>query len=188
MLLYLLSISDESDHGKITELYEEYYDFLLKYSINQFKYHRRTNYLYDAEDAVQNTFVRITKNIKTIDFSGGKKRVQNLIFTILTHEIVNILREGEEILEFHEEFYDDPAYTFVDKLSMAELYDDVVRALENLDDKYRATLQLVYNEEMTVNQIADMMGLSAKTVYTRLERARKLVMEAVKGAEAYGKK
>ena len=84
MLIYLLSISDESDHGKITELYEEYYEFLLKYSINQFKYHRRTNYLYDAEDAVQNTFVRITKNIKTIDFSGGKKRVQNLIFTILT--------------------------------------------------------------------------------------------------------
>ena len=71
---------------------------------------------------------------------------------------------------------------------MAELYDDVVRALENLDDKYRATLQLVYNEEMTVNQIAEMMGLSAKTVYTRLERARKLVMEAVEGAEAYGKK
>lgn len=185
MLLYLLSISDESDHEKIRELYEEYYDYLLRYSIKQFRKFNRVSYMYDAEDAVQNTFVRITNSIKTIDFSKGKKCVQGFIFTVLSHEIVNILREGAEILEFHEEFYDDPAYKFVDRLALAELYDDVVKALENLDDKYRGVLQLVYNQGMTVNQIAELMGISPKTVYTRLERARKQILEAVEGAEAY---
>lgn len=188
MLLYLLSISDEDDHGKITELYEEYYTYLLKYSISQFRRYGRSSYMYDAEDAVQNTFVKLTQNIKRIDFSKGKKCVQGFIFTLLSHEIVNILRENEEILEFDEEFYNNSMYTFVDELVMHEFYDEVVRALKNLDDKYRATLQLVYNEGMTVNQIAEMMGLSTKTVYTRLLRARKILLETVEGSKVYGKK
>ena len=39
---------------------------------------------------------------------------------------------------------------------------------------------------MTVNEIADMMGISAKTVYTRLARGKKLLLDSIKGAKFNG--
>jgi DNA-directed RNA polymerase specialized sigma24 family protein len=36
---------------------------------------------------------------------------------------------------------------------------------------------------MTVKEIADMMGISAKTVYTRLARGKKLLLDSLKGAK-----
>lgn len=187
MLLYLLSISDESDHGKITYLYENFYDYLLKYSVKTFQYHRRPNYVFDAEDAVQNTFLKITKHIKKIDFSVGKKRLKNYLFAILTNEIINILRDNSDILELDEEISPNSAYIFIDRLEIKERYSDVVKAIEKLDDKYSTTLLLVYSEEKTVKEIAEMMGISPKTVYTRLERGRRLLLESLEGADIYGK-
>ena len=187
MLLYLLSISDESDHGKITYLYENFYDYLLKYSVKVFQHHNRPNYVFDAEDAVQNTFLKVTKHIKKIDFSVGKNRLRNYLFAILTNEIINILNDNSKFIELNEEISIDSEYIFIDGLEIRERYSDVVKAIERLDDKYSITLLLVYSEGKTVKEIAEMMGISPKTVYTRLERGRRLLLESLKGVNAYGK-
>ena len=50
---------------------------------------------------------------------------------------------------------------------LKENYNQVVKAIEELDEKYSTTLYLFYCKEMTVNEIAKIMGISAKTVYTR---------------------
>lgn len=181
MLLYLLSISDESDHGKITYLYENFYDYLLKYSVKAFQHHRSPNCVFDAEDAVQNTFLKVTKHVKKIDFSVGKNRLKNYLFAILTNEIINILKDNSDFLELDEEILTDSEYIFIDNLEIGERYDNVVMAIRKLDYKYSTTLSLFYNEGKTVNEIATMMGLSTKTVYTRLARGRIILLNSLKG-------
>jgi RNA polymerase sigma-70 factor (ECF subfamily) len=135
---------------------------------------------HEAEDAVQNAFVKIVKNIDKIDFSRGEKRVKNYCFSILVNEIYNFLEENIEIFEFVEEFWPDEEYNYIEELNMQENYARVVKAIEELDERYSTTLYLVFSEEKTVGEIAEMMGISPKTVYTRLARGKKLLLDSLK--------
>ena len=83
-------------------------------------------------------------------------------------------------MEFDEEIHSNSAYTFIDGIQIKERYNEVVEAIKRLDDKYSDILYLVYFEGKTVKEIAALMGISAKTVYTRLERGRILLMESLK--------
>ena len=186
MLQFLLTLTDESNHGKVEQLYKKYHDYFMKCAVTKFKSLGRTNCVFDAEDAVQNTFMKITRYIDNIDFSRGEQDVRNYCLSILSNEICNVLSENQENFEVNEEFCSQEEYNFIEELGMQENYAKVVKAIEGLDDKYSTTLQLYFCKEMTVNEIAEMMGISAKTVYTRLARGKKLLLDILKGAEFNG--
>ena len=61
------------------------------------------------------------------------------------------------------------------------MYEDVVKAIENLDPVYSTTLLLKYERGLTPAQIAEMMEIPEKTVYTRLSRGKKMLRDALKG-------
>ena len=96
MLQFLLTLTDESNHGKIEHLYNKYHDYMMKCAVTKFKSLGRSNYTYDAEDAVQNAFMKITKYIDKIDFSRGEKDVKNYCLAILSNEICNVLSDNQE--------------------------------------------------------------------------------------------
>ena len=50
MLQFLLTLTDESNHGKIEHLYNKYHDYMMKCAVTKFKSLGRSNYTYDAED------------------------------------------------------------------------------------------------------------------------------------------
>ena len=186
MLQFLLTLSDESNHSKIEHIYHTYHDYMMRYAVSKFQTLGRTNFKYNAEDAVQNAFMKITKYIDKIDFTRGEKDVKNYCFTILSNEICNILSDNQENFEINEEFCFEEEYNFIEELELRENYNQVVNAIEDLDEKYSTTLYLVFCKEMTVNEIADMMGISTKTVYTRLARGKKLLLDSLKGAKFNG--
>lgn len=188
MLQFLLTLSDESSHGKIEHIYHTYHDYMMRYAISRLRAAGRTNFGYDAEDAVQNAFMKITKYIDKIDFTRGERDVKNYVLTIIHNEVCNILEENEENIEFDEDFCSAAEYNFIEELEIREKYDEVVKIIEKLDEKYSTTLDLVFCKENTVNEIAEMMGISEKTVYTRLARGKKLLIKSVKGTKPNGKK
>lgn len=186
MLFYLLSISDESDHGKIIHLYDKYHDYMMKYAVSTFKLRGRANYVFDAEDAVQAAFLKITKYIDKIDFASDEKRMKNYVFAILKNEIFSILKKNSEDAELNEDLdYSDRV--FIDDLDIQEKYDDVVRAIRGLDEKFSDTLYLVYCEDKSVKEIAKLMGISPKTVYYRLKKGKILLHNALNGEVNDGK-
>ena len=179
MLQFLLTLTDESNYGKIEHIYNTYHDYMMRYAVSKFKSMGKNNFVYDAEDAVQNAFMKITKYIDNIDFSRGDVDVKNYCLTILSNEIFNILSENEEIYEFDEEFCSNAEYNFIEELELKEKYHEIVQAIKNLDERYSTTLYLAFCKEMTPNEIADMMGISVKTVYTRLARGKKTLLESL---------
>lgn len=185
MLQFLLAISDESDHDKILYLFNKYEKHMLRFATSKFKNMGRWNYTLDAEDSVQSAFVKITAYIKNVDFSRGENDVKNYVFAILNNEIHNLVRDNAVFEEFDEEVYSELEYDITEELNIKQRYNEVVRAIENLDLKYSTTLFLFYCKEITVNEISDMMGISAKTVYTRLSRGKVLLLESLKGVTAY---
>lgn len=186
MLQFLLTITDEAYHSKIEHIYYKYHDYMMRYAVGKFRSFGRTNFGYDAEDAVQNAFVKISKFIDKIDFSRGERDVKNYCLTILHNEIFNTLEENEENFEFGEEFCLDIEYNFIEEIEIRERYEEVIKAIQDLDPKYSTTLYLIFFKENTVNEIAEMMGISTKTVYTRLARGRTLLLDSLKGAKHNG--
>lgn len=61
MLQFLLSISDESNHSKIEYLYNRYQKEMMRVAKSRLKQLGMPNYEIDAEDVVQNAFVKIAK-------------------------------------------------------------------------------------------------------------------------------
>ena len=187
MLQFLLTLTDESNHGKVEHIYNTYHDYMIKYAVSKLQAAGRRNAIYDAEDAVQNAFMKIVRHIDKIDFSRGENDVKNYCFSILCNEICNVLRDNEENFEFDEEFYSEKEYNFIEELEIQESYNEVVKGIKSLDEKYSTTLYLIFCKEKTVNEVAEMMGLTPKTVYTRLARGKELLLNSVKGAKNNGK-
>ena len=186
MLQFLLTLTDESNHWKVEHIYNTYHDYMMKYAVSKLRAAGRTNFMYDAEDAVQSSFLKIGKYIDKIDFSRGEKDVKNYCLTILCNEICNVLNDNEENYEFDEEFCSGNEYNIIEELEIRERYNEVVKAIKALDEKYSTTLYLIFCKEKTVNQVAELMGISPKTVYTRLARGRELLLDYLKGAKIDG--
>ena len=186
MLQFLLTLTDESNHGKIEHIYNTYHDYMMRYAVSKFHAEGRTNFVYDAEDAVQNAFMKITKYIDGIDFSRGEQDVKNYCLTTLYNEIKSLLGENEEKIEFDEEFCSEEEYNIVEELEMKECFNEVITAIKALDERYSTTLYFTFCKEMSPNEIADMMGISVKTVYTRLARGKKLLLDSLNGAKTNG--
>ena len=185
MLLYLYTLTEESNHSKIEYLYNLYYTDIMDFAKIKLRNAGRVNFLYDAEDAVQNTFVKITRSIERIDFSRSEKEIRSYIFAILTHEISNILNDEELDTEFFENGFSDENL-YIEQLEITEKYDEVVRTIRNMDERYSSTLYFAICKEMPIKSIAQMMGISEKTVYTRLARGKKILINTLKGVKADG--
>ena len=177
MLQFLYTLTDESNYNKIERIYNDYYDYMIRYAVSRLSACGRQNYMYDAEDVVQNAFVKIAKIIDRIDYSRGEIEVKNYCFGILNSEICDMLDDDEELLDIDEVFYNKSVYDFVGVLEAQDDYEMLVRAVGKLDEKYSTVIYFVFAREMTVSEIAEMMGISQKTVYTRLIRAKRFLLE-----------
>lgn len=187
MLTFLLSISDESDRSRIVRLYETYHDDMIRFAKSRLRQSGMQNYEIDAEDAVQNAFVKIAKYIRKIDFTESEKTIRSYVFSIVSNEVINIVsdyRYCDDIDECEEAL---TAEDFIEQMNVRDSYDSIVRTIKGMDEKYSTALLYHYCCEMNVSEIAKMLALSEKTIYTRLARGRQILLNTVKGDARYEK-
>jgi RNA polymerase sigma-70 factor (ECF subfamily) len=80
----------------------------------------------------------------------------------------------------------DSSVGLEERVLEAEERQEVRRALDHLDEKYRGVLIFFYYQKLTYDQIAAVLNVPAKTVETRLYRARKLLKERLQRAGVGG--
>lgn len=177
MLNFLLMIADESNREKIKYIYYKYHDDMIRFARHRLKYLGISSYELDSEDIVQNAFLKIVKYIDAIDISKPENQLKSYIFSIVAHETLNFIEDNvdyDDIDIYSETMIDD---YFFDKLQINIRYEHVVEKIKQLDEKYSITLLLYYGEEMDVKKISELMEIAEKTVYTRLERGKRLLLE-----------
>ena len=182
MLAFLLALADERDQEKVTELYDKYH--VEMYKIAMSKLGQYSNATIQAEEAVQNAFVKIIDRFEAIRFEDGEKSIHAYVLTIASHEAINLLRKSENIESLDN--MDQEVLIegdFADELFRHWTYKDVVQALEEMDDRYSIPLQLKYANDLTVNEIASVLDMNVKTVYTNLSRGKILLALALKRKE-----
>lgn len=125
----------------------------------------------DVEDAVQESLWLLYSRIGTLralsSFSGW-------LFAIVKRECIRFLRKTMMKTEDISEMGDDPQLAYSHQL---ELRRDISRAIQSLPEHYREVVLLRDIEELSVNEIAQVLNLSREAVKARLHRARAMMRE-----------
>lgn len=176
MLNFLLMIADESNREKIEFIYHKYHDDMIRFARHKLKYLGIPSFELDSEDVVQNSFLKIVKYIDAIDISKPENQLRTYIFSIVVNETLNFVEDNADYDDI-DTYIEMPDEYFFDKLQINIRYEHVVEKIKQLDERYSITLLLYYGEAMDVKKISELMGVAEKTVYTRLERGKKLLLE-----------
>lgn len=183
MLSFLLALADESDRDRIEELYNKYHNDMLKYAITKFTEYGSDDAHCDAEDAVQNAFLRIVKYISNIDFTRTEKEIKCYVFSILVNQIHDITSRDDKTVALNENAISSTDFYTPDQYAIfQENYDILVKAIEDMNEIYSTTMFMSVVAELSIDKIAELTGVAKKTVYTRLERGRKILQNALEGA------
>ena len=121
----------------------------------------------DAEDAMQNALMQGYDHLEDLRFF---EKIKPWIFKILVNECYKILKMRTYTLDIEE--IEVPAQEDAGEQKTV-LWESVLA----LEMKYRTVIILYYYENMSVKDIAKVLGLTADAVKQRLSRERKMLRE-----------
>lgn len=184
MLIYLSLIDTEEGKNKFERIYLKYRYTFLHVAKSIVRDHQL------AEDIVHETFLKIIERLDDIDDISCSK-TKSFFVTIVKHKSIDTLRKikkEENIpLEEIEYFLKDDTPIPIDEIISQDGYRKLVEYIGQLDEKYRAVLELKYIQGYSDKDIADMLDITPKNVNVRTFRARKMLIKMIEGSVEYDK-
>lgn len=174
LFLYLAIIDDEDDRDKFEIIYYSYRKRMV------FEAYSILRNSFDAEDAVHETFIKIARNIKAIDDPDSTKTL-SYVLKAVKNTAINMYNKNKKSNDFVDidTVQNMADEDFFEKLEISENYDEVVKAIRRLNDKYRDVLFYHYVSDMKISDIADLLGRKKSTVQQQLVRGKKLLIESL---------
>ena len=128
-----------------------------------------------AEDAMQEPFIKAYKNLHTF---RGDSSDKTWLFSIA----INLCRDMQRTSWFR----NISRMVSLDSVQIqqpqkAEISHALMDEIMRLPKKYREVIMLYYYEDMKQNEIAVILGVSVTTVCRRIEKARELLKDMLKG-------
>jgi RNA polymerase sigma-70 factor, ECF subfamily len=143
---------------------------------------RMLNSEQDAEDILQETFIKAFQNIQGFD---GRAKISTWLYRIAANEALMFLRRRrpdtisvEEPFDGDEEELQEPLQIVdwsdlpEDRLLSTETQAYINQAIKNLPDNLRVTFLLRETEGLSTQETAQVLEISEAAVKTRLSRAR----------------
>ena len=136
------------------------------------------NYLYykfgdedQAEDVIQETFVKLWNNCAKVPFEKAK----SYVYTVATNLSTSIKRHEKVKLKYQENFLssntgstnESPEFVALEK----EYMDKLTNAIESLPDRQREAYLLNRVEKKTYKEIAELMDVSVKAIEKLMHKA-----------------
>jgi RNA polymerase sigma-70 factor (ECF subfamily) len=131
----------------------------------------------EAEDITQETFIKVWKNLKKFDIN---KKFKTWILQIAKNTAIDFLRQkklplvnlnpdDEETENFMEQLSDSTPLPF-ENLVLQEQFAVVQNALQSLPEIYRLVLTMYYTKELTLAEVAEILGEPVETIKSRQRR------------------
>lgn len=172
LALYMSFIDDEDDQAKFEIIYHTYRKRMVLTADSVL--HNKG----DAEDVVHDTFIKIARNMKSIDEPKSNKTLSYVI-KATKNNAINLLNKNErrdELIKLDnvEDMTDEQ---FFEKLSLTESYEEIVDAIRSLNDTYKDVMFYHFVEEMKIRDIADLLDKKNSAVQQQLIRGKKKLLE-----------
>jgi len=169
--------TDRRDYWR--DAYEKHGSAIMAYLVN------RTGKRQDAEDLLQETFVRA---IKASGSLREESKLKSYLFSVAHNLMVNSFRKRkEEDLPRNDDSAMDPFEAVPDTKSLlpdveamgAELNIKVFDTMECMNEKYKTAFRLGVLEGLSYNEIAYNTGWTLAQVKINIHRARKKMIDAL---------
>jgi RNA polymerase sigma-70 factor (ECF subfamily) len=171
----LAKLARNGDRGAFAELVDLYKDKIYHLA------YRMLNNKHEAEDAVQETFLRVYTNLHRYD---EQQKFSTWIFRIGTNHCIDRLRkrkhsaysldaempdgEGNDYYSMLPGNEDTPEKQII--LSETQML--IRKAIDALPEKYKSVVILRYLQDMSLQEISDVLDMPVTTVKTRVHRGR----------------
>lgn len=131
----------------------------------------------DINDIAQEIFIKAYVNIKSFDI---EKKFSPWIYRIAHNELVNLLKKKEKNpLPFFDADTLFPHPISKEETDRKTQSDEIKKVLDKclnkIPSKYREPLLLFYMEELSYNEIAEVMRVPISTVGVRLKRGKRML-------------
>lgn len=169
MLAFLLLVEDEKKRDKLEELYITYRKELYYVAYQILKdYH-------DAEDVIQNAFIKISKYLDKIGEIRCKKTRGYLVIIVrnLSYDRYNEKKKSV-LVDFMDETVEETEsdVSLENHVLNLERGKELAEALAKINTGYADLLTLKYYYEYSTPEIADLVNLSYDVVCVRMNRAK----------------
>ncbi|MGL6031480.1 MAG: RNA polymerase sigma factor [Kurthia gibsonii] len=161
---------------EIEELVETYADYCYRVAFTYVKDHGA------AEEIVQDVLLAHYQNEHTFEQRASLK---TYLAKITVHKSLDYLRKKERKWGF---FFTkgknvevaDTTINLANTYAQKEKYGEVLDAVLQLDEKYRAIILFYYFEENTLAEISEILSIPLNTVKTRHQRAKQQLKQSLK--------
>ena len=170
----------QGDPAAFAQLIESHQERLYRFLL------RTTNQTELVEDAVQDAFIRVLKNIDRFD---ERYRFSTWLFTIARRLLLNSLQKkrplnagdwldaaSSSVMELTAETSDASDREFA-----AEILDG---AMETLTPHQREIVILYHHKGKSVHQVADLLGMPEGTIKSHLHRARRRMRDWMSSSDS----
>jgi RNA polymerase sigma-70 factor (ECF subfamily) len=170
----------EGDNTAFEELYNGYADYALRTAMAV------TGSKASAADAVQETFIRIYRNINSFE---EDKPFKPWFYKILINECNRIMGKSSKLILMDDFTQDNLQEPVKDDYAFEE-YESLYKAIEDLEDINKVPIILKYLRDFKDSEIAEVLGININTVKSRLFKGRqklqKLIEKLEKGSRGDG--
>lgn len=170
----LFSVFDTIEEKILAEkLYNKYSKFMFKVAYTILN----DNFL--TEDAVQQSFIKVIKNLSKID-EKQEKRTRNFIGLITKNVSIDIYNKTKnQPIYLDEDYVTDKSYDISHIIINKETIVRLKIHIKTLKPIYQIPLLLHAEQGLSVNEIAEILDLKPKAVQKRIERARAQLIKAL---------
>ena len=170
-----LSLNSKDNFEKVLELYSKTV-YRLAYA--------RTGSIHDAEDILQEVFLRYAKSEMTFNDENHRKAWLLKVTSNCSKSLVTSSwnkRRTDADIESGAISGFEPIRDAADDAEKNSRNMLIRHSVANLPEKYRSVIHLFYYEGMSIEEISNIEEISISSVKTRLHRARKILKERLEG-------
>lgn len=177
----LLALISEGDQQAFSQLYLRYQPKLVRYCARVLR-----DDLAQAADLVDDAMFDIWRSAGSF---AGRSKASTWIYSIARNKVISWLRKTSEVELEDESILEaliDPSATPHEELAIDDVKQHLLRQMDHLSDEHREVLRLTYFEDLSIKEVADLLGIAENTVKTRMFYARKRMAQLLEKAGIAG--
>ncbi|GIP30541.1 ECF RNA polymerase sigma factor SigW [Paenibacillus sp. J23TS9] len=173
----LTKLALKGDQRAFAEIVELYKDKIYHLA------YRMLGNRHEAEDIVQETFLRVYKNLDRYD---PNQKFSTWIYRIATNLCIDRLRKKKPTYSLDAEMNDQEGmdgYSMIpsdnrtpeSETLLSETQEIIYQAIGSLPAKYKSVMILRYLQDLSLQEISDVLGMPVTTIKTRVHRGREFL-------------
>ena len=165
------------------ELLEQFEDVVKKHQSDILNFHYRlVGNRFEAEDLAQETFL---KAYNKLDSLKEREKVKSWLYSIARNVTIDFFRKNKDRSipldsVIMENYARATAVDYRQDVMQSEVSQELQKCLAALSEDDRMIVKLLYYEGFSYKEICDLLNINQNTLKSRLHRARKVLLAAIR--------